>query len=88
MLFEPVGISRYANWMAVADRGNGRVYLLDAVGRREFFFAETPMLRDVAWSPLGELFVLSEKGELFRAGLDFGRKEVRNLDAVDRKSVV
>ena len=80
MLFEPVGISRYANWLAVADRGNGRVYLLDAVGRREFFFAETPMPRDVAWSPLGELFVLSEKGELFRAGLDFGRKEVRNLD--------
>ena len=68
MLFEPVGISRYANWLAVADRGNGRVYLLDAVGRREFFFAEAPMPRDVAWSPLGELFVLSEKGELFHDG--------------------
>ena len=80
MLFEPVGISRYANWMAVADRGNGRVYLLDAVSRREFFFAEVPMPRDVAWSPLGELFVLSEKGEIFRAKLDLGKKEVRSLD--------
>ena len=47
MLFEPVGISRYANWLAVADRGNGRVYLLDAVSRREFFFAEVPMPRDI-----------------------------------------
>ncbi len=80
MLFEPVGISRYANWLAVADRGNGRVYLLDAVSRREFFLAEVSMPRDVAWSPLGELFVLSEKGELFRIGLDFGRKEVRSFN--------
>ena len=80
MLFEPVGISRYANWLAVADRGNGRVYLLDAVSRREFFFAEVPMPRDIAWSSLGELFVLSEKGELVRVGIDFGRKEVRSLD--------
>ena len=80
MLFEPVGISRYANWLAVADRGNGRVYLLDAVSRREFFLAEVSMPRDVAWSPLGELFVLSEKGELFRVGLDFGRKEVRSFN--------
>ncbi len=83
MLFEPVGMSRYGNWLAVADRGDGRVYLLDAVSRRDFFFAEVPMPRDVAWSPLGELFVLSEKGELFRAGLDFGRKEVRNLDRLE-----
>ena len=80
MLFEPVGISQYANWLAVADRGNGRVYLLDAVSRREFFFAEDPMPRDIAWSSLGELFVLSEKGELFRIGLDFGRKEVRSFN--------
>ena len=80
MLFEPVGISRYANWLAVADRGNGRVYLLDAVSRREFFLTEVSMPRDVAWSPLGELFVLSEKGELFRVGLDFGRKEVRSFN--------
>ena len=83
MLFEPVGLSRYANWLAVADRGNGRVYLLDAVSRREFFFAEVPMPRDVAWSPLGELFTLSEKGEIFRAGLDFERREVRNLDRLE-----
>ena len=38
------------------------------------------MPRDIAWSSLGELFVLSEKGELFRAGLDLGRKEVQSLD--------
>lgn len=83
MLFEPVGMSRYANWLAIADRGNGRVYLLDAVSRRDSFFVEVPMPRDVAWSPLGELFVLSEKGELFRAGLDFVRKEARNLDRLE-----
>lgn len=83
MLFEPVGMSRYAGWLAVADRGNDRVYLLDAVSRRNFFFAEVPMPRDVAWSPLGELFILSERGELFRAAPDFERGEIRNLDRLE-----
>lgn len=83
MLFEPVGISRYANWLAVADRGNGRVYLLETVGRRESFYVKVDMPRDVLWSPLGELFVLTEKGEIFRAGIDFDRREIRNLDRLE-----
>ena len=74
MLFEPVALDRYADWLAVADRGNGRVYFLNAANRREFFFAEIPVPRDVLWSPLGELFVLTERGEILCLNVDPGEK--------------
>ena len=74
LLFEPVALDRYADWLAVADRGNGRVYLLNAANRREFFFVDVPVPRDVLWSPLGELFVLTERGEIFCLGVDPGEK--------------
>ena len=74
MLFEPVALDCCADWLAVADRGNGRVYFLNAANRREFFFAEVPALRDVLWSPLGELFVLTERGEIFCLSVDPGEK--------------
>ncbi|MCR4819440.1 MAG: hypothetical protein K5841_10830 [Fretibacterium sp.] len=74
MLFEPVALDHYADWLAVADRGNGRVYFLNAANRREAFFAEVPVPRDIMWSPLGELFVLTERGEIFCLGVDLGEK--------------
>lgn len=78
MLFEPVAVDSYADWLAVADRGNGRVYILNAATRLDFFYAEVPAARDVLWSPLGELFVLTERGDIFCLNVDFsGRTVVR-----------
>ena len=76
LLFEPVALDRYADWLAVADRGNGRVYVLNSVNRRDFFFADVPAARDVLWSPLGELFVLTERGESYCLGVDFGERRI------------
>ncbi len=80
-LFEPVGLSRYADWLAIADRANGKVYVLNSVSRgRNFFTVNIPAVRDVLWSTLGELFALNERGEIFRMGVDFGNRSVLNAD--------
>ena len=76
LLFEPVALEGYADWLAVADRGNGRVYVLNTVNRRDFFFTDIPVARDVLWSPLGELFVLTERGEIYCLGVDFGERRI------------
>ncbi|MDR1379625.1 MAG: hypothetical protein LBJ36_11340 [Synergistaceae bacterium] len=71
LLFEPVGLAAYGPWLAIADRGNGKVYFFNAVNRRDFFSVEIPRPRDVSWSALGELFVINEDGNLFRISVDF-----------------
>ena len=78
MLFEPVALDRYADWLAVADRGNGRVYVLSLpVGMADrFFFADVGRVRDVLWSPLGELFALTEAGDIFRLDVDFAEGKI------------
>ena len=80
MLFEPVALSSYGNWLAVADRGNEKIFFLNLLNWREFFSTEVPRPRDIVWSSLGELFVINEEGELFRALVDF---RDRRVDAVD-----
>ena len=80
MLFEPVAVEQYADWLAVADRGNGRVYVLNAANRRDFFSVDVPMARDLLWSPLGELFVLTEKGEIFCVVVDFSERKMERTE--------
>ncbi|MCL2009118.1 MAG: hypothetical protein FWG71_01050 [Synergistaceae bacterium] len=79
-LFEPVASSAYGQWLAVADRGGGRIFFLNLGNRREFFSAEISRPRDVAWSTLGELLVINEDGDLFKVSVDFrdGRAEAVN----------
>lgn len=63
-LFEPVAVAAYGPLLAVADRGNGVVYVLDSytlVLRDRF---ETPLPRDLEWGNQGELYILSENGEM------------------------
>jgi hypothetical protein len=64
-LFEPVAVASYGPLLAVADRSGGKVYVLDAytLNLLDSFEVERP--RDVEWGPLGELYVMSEKGVLF-----------------------
>ena len=81
-LFEPVALSAYADWLAIADRANGKVYILNSVSRgRNFFSVNIPRVRDVLWSSLGELFALNEQGELFKLSIDFGERSVTNANA-------
>lgn len=64
-LFEPVALASYGPLLAVADRGNGRVFVLDTytLSVRDKFDAELP--RDLEWGNQGELYVLTERGELY-----------------------
>ena len=79
-LFEPVGLAAYGRWLAVADRGGDNVFFLNLANRREFFSTELPRPRDVAWSALGELFVINEDGDLFKISVDFRDGSIEATD--------
>ena len=83
LLFEPVALSPYGSWLAVADRGNGKIFFVNLTTRRDFFSVELPSPRDVFWSSLGELFVINEEGNLFRIVVDFREKKAESPDLVE-----
>jgi|GEM_PF-796120 len=64
-LFEPVALAVSGPLLAVADRGNGMVYVLDSytLAARDRFAVEMP--RDLEWGNQGELYILTESGELY-----------------------
>ena len=84
MLFEPVALATYGPWLAVADRGNGKIFFLNGANRRDFFSADVPRPRDVAWSPVGELFVINEDGDLYRIPADFRDRKAGTPDLMER----
>jgi hypothetical protein len=65
-LFEPVAAAVYGPFIAVADRGNGRIYVLDSftLTVQDTFDIDAP--RDIDWGTQGELYAVSENGELYR----------------------
>jgi hypothetical protein len=65
-LFEPVAAAVYGPFIAVADRGNGRIYVLDSftLTVQDAFDVDVP--RDIDWGAQGEIYVVSENGELYR----------------------
>jgi hypothetical protein len=65
-IFEPVAASARGPFVAVADRGNGMVYVLDSytLAVQDSFGVEQP--RDLEWGSGGELLVVSENGRLYR----------------------
>ena len=71
LLFEPVAVAAYGPWLAAADRGNGKIFIINSKNGQSFCSFDLPYPRDVCWSALGELFVITEKGELFRVAVDF-----------------
>ncbi|MDR1621946.1 MAG: hypothetical protein LBS00_06200 [Synergistaceae bacterium] len=81
-LFEPVALAAYGPWLAVADRGGGKIFFLNAVNGRDFFSVEIPCPRDVAWSAIGELFVVNEDGGLFRVQVDFRDRKTESTDSI------
>ena len=78
LLFEPVAVEGYADWLAIADRGNDRIYLLNVISREFFDIQGVSKPRDLIWSSFGDLFVLTEDGEVFDFTIDFGTRTYVN----------
>jgi len=72
-LFEPVAVKAYANWLAAADRANGRIYFID-MRNKSSFFVEDMDVRDIIWSSLGILLSINENSEISAYFVDFTNK--------------
>jgi hypothetical protein len=64
-LFEPVALAAFGPFLAVADRGNDRVFVLDAFTLSVLDSFDVDLPRDLEWGLQGELFILSENGSLY-----------------------
>lgn len=76
--FEPTALSVYGEWIAVADRNNGTVHVLSLKEQDTRFSFSVRAPRDIAWSPLGSLFVLSDPGTISKFPISF--KEMRAFE--------
>ena len=81
-LFEPVALSVYGGWLAVADRSNGKVHIQSIQDRSVRFSLEAEAPRDLAWSSFGDLFILHESGGVSRARISFTRRTAIELENV------
>ncbi len=70
-LFEPVALAVYGGWIAAADRNNDRVYVQSLQDENLNFSLDADAPRDLAWSSLGDLFILHEPGSVSRARISF-----------------
>jgi hypothetical protein len=64
-MFEPVAVSTYGSLLSVADRGNGRVYVIDSYTLSVLDEFDVPSPRDLEWGVAGELYILSEEWTLY-----------------------
>ncbi len=64
--FEPVAVAAYGTMLAHADRGNGRVVVLDFETFEQLDAFELADARDVEWGKQGELYALQESGATSR----------------------
>lgn len=80
-LFEPTAIEAYADWLAVADIMNDRIYILNTISHEYFSINGVPKPRDLAWSATGELFVLTDEGKIWNFIIDFSTRTYANRSA-------
>ncbi len=80
-LFEPVAVESFADWVAVADIANSRIYILNIMNFEFFTIKAVSKPRDLAWSSLGELFVLSDEGNVYNFIIDFGTRTYANRNS-------
>ncbi|MBQ7559209.1 MAG: hypothetical protein IJT20_03075 [Synergistaceae bacterium] len=78
LLFEPVAVEGYADWLAIADRANDRIYLLNSVSHEYFDIRGVSKPRDLIWTSFGNLFVLTEDGDIYDFTIDFGTRTYAN----------
>lgn len=81
LLFEPIAIESYADWLAVADRANDRIYLVNIITNEYFMINGVSQPRDLIWSSTGELFVLTEQGNIYDFMIDFGTRTYANRNS-------
>ncbi len=81
-LFEPVAIAVYGAWLAVADRGNDRVFIQSLQDESLRFSIDVTAPRDLAWSSLGDLFILREHGGVLRARISFTKRMATDVETV------
>ena len=77
-LFEPVALESYADWLAVADRMNDRIYILNIISHEYFEIRGIIKPRDLIWSGTGELYVLTDEGNIYDFVVDFGTRTYAN----------
>jgi tetratricopeptide (TPR) repeat protein len=65
-IFEPVAAAARGSFAAVADRGNGMVYVLDSYTLAVLDSFSVDLPRDLEWGSDGDLLVVSENGRLYR----------------------
>ena len=80
-LFEPVAVESYADWLAVADRMNDRIYLVNVISHEYFDIRGIRKPRDIIWSGTGELFVITDEGNVYDYIIDFGTRTYANRNA-------
>ena len=81
LLFEPIAVESYADWLAVADRANDRIYIVNIINHEYFDIKGVPLPRDILWSATGELFVLTENGNIYDFMIDFGTRSYANRNS-------
>ena len=81
LLFEPVAIEAFADWLAIADMANNRIYILNIISREYFEIRGVSKPRDLCWSNLGELFVLTDEGAIYDFMIDFGTRSYANRNS-------
>lgn len=84
--FEPVAAAAYGEWLAVADRNNGAVSLVSLREKRTVFSFEADLPRDLAWSALGDLFVVHENGAVTKTTISFDSMEAIRSETVIREA--
>lgn len=77
-LFEPSSIEAFADWLAISDRMNDRIYILNIISHEYFDIRGVPKPRDLAWSGTGELFVITDEGKIWNFIIDFGTRTYAN----------
>ncbi len=80
-LFEPVALESYADWLAVADRMNDRIYIVNIISNEYFTINNIPKPRDLIFSGTGELFVLTDEGKIWNFIIDFATRTYANRSA-------
>ncbi|NLB82989.1 MAG: hypothetical protein GX791_01955 [Synergistaceae bacterium] len=84
--FEPTALSVYGEWIAVADRNNDTVHVLSLTEKDAVFSFSVRAPRDIAWSPLGTLFVLSDPGTISKFPISFKEKKAFEGETVLEKA--
>ncbi len=80
--FEPTGLSVYGEWIAVADRNNDTVHVVSLKEKDTVFSFSVRAPRDIAWSPLGALFVLSDPGRITKFPISFNEMKALEEETV------